>query len=357
MKQFHELKVSRVDRECRDALRVTLDVPIELQQQFVFSPGQHLPLSLMHEGRTIRRTYSICSASGSWPLEIGVRTQPGGEFSEYVANELKAGDRLDVMPPSGRFHVDVDTAQARSYLGFAAGSGITPILSIMRAVLESGSHNRFALFYGNRELATTMFIEDLFALKNRFLDRLQLYFLFSREAQEFAIMQGRLDSRKVGELYRHFCSGLNAADAYVCGPETMIADVTAALRECGLADEHIHSERFGVPRTRIGRPQEVELSTEETSANVTVIMDGHRKSFSMPLLGKSIVDAAAENGIDLPFSCKAGVCATCRTHLNTGDVSMDANYGLEPWEVEQGFILACQSHPVCDNIVLDYDKT
>ncbi len=355
MKQFHPLKVVAKQQETRDSLRIALDVPEALRPTFAFQPGQHLPIQTTVDGKRLRRTYSICSGLGDWPLEIGVRVQPGGQFSEFAANELAVGDELEVMPPTGRFHVDLDSDNDKFYLGFAAGSGITPILSIARSILNGEPGSRFALFYGNRKQRSTMFIEDLYALKNQYPDRLQLHFVFSREDQEFEINAGRIDAEKVAELCAHFCRGDHADEAFVCGPDSMITTVTAALTERGMLADTIHAERFGVPR-RAMKPVAEEPAASKDTTTVTVIMDGHKKSFDMVRDGVSIVDAAAGSGVELPYSCKGGVCATCRTHLREGDVRMATNYGLEPWEVEAGFVLACQSQPVSEAILLDYDK-
>lgn len=356
MRKYHPLKVVTKQQETRDSVRIALEVPEALQREFEFQPGQHLPIQIERDGKRLRRTYSICSEQGHWPLEIAVRVQPGGQFSEYASNELAVGDELDVMPPNGQFHVNLDHANSKFYLGFAAGSGITPILSIMASVLKNEPASRAALFYGNRKQGTTMFIEDLYALKNRYPDRLQLQFIFSQEDQEFGIAAGRIDADKVAELYERFCSGDSADEAYVCGPDSMIATVSEALIGLGMAADAVHAERFGAPR-REARAAPTGPVASKDVALVTVIVDGHRKSFEMPRQGASIVDAAAENGLQLPYSCKGGVCATCRTHLREGEVIMETNYGLEPWEVEKGFVLACQSRPVSDTIVLDYDKS
>jgi len=355
MRQFHPLTVVGKRFETRDSVRVQLEVPEALRAEFCFQPGQHLPVRAERNGKTLRRTYSICSAPGDSRLEIGIRVQPGGAFSTYAAEELEVGDQLDVMPPFGQFHAEAAEAGGADVVAFAAGSGITPIISIVRSILESEPASRVALFYGNRKQSTTMFIDDLYALKNRFPDRLQLVFLFSREDQEFEIGAGRLDRARVVELHDRFCRGLAPAAAYVCGPDSMIDDVTAALLEVGMPREHIHAERFGAPR-RDAKPAAPAATTAAGTADVTVILDGHKKSFEMPHDGPNIVDAAAEHGIELPYSCKGGVCATCRTHVRSGEVRMQANYGLEPWEVEAGFVLACQSTPVSDEVVLDYDK-
>jgi ring-1,2-phenylacetyl-CoA epoxidase subunit PaaE len=355
MKQFHPLTVVAKTPETRDSIRIALDVPIDLRDEYSFQAGQHLPIQIEREGKKLRRTYSICSLQGEWPLQIGIRVQPGGQFSEFAESHLNIGDTVDVMPPTGRFHVSVDAANEKFYLGFAAGSGITPILSVMASVLSREPGSRFALFYGNRKQNTTMFIDDLFALKNRFPDRLQLHFLFSREDQEFAIAGGRLDDEKIRELMKRFCAGDSPDEAFVCGPDTMITTVTETLVDLGMPADHVHSERFGVPRKSAA--EKTAVVAEDDLSEVTVVMDGHRKTFNMPRSGISIVDAAAEHGVELPYSCKGGVCATCRTHVQRGEVEMAVNYGLEPWEVEEGFVLACQSTPLSDEVLLDYDKT
>lgn len=356
MKQFHPLTVVSKRNETRDSVRIAFDVPEELRDEFAFLPGQHLPIQIERDGKHLRRTYSICSPDGAWPLEIGVRIQPGGQFSEFAATELKVGDTLDVMPPTGRFHLPAERADGRVHIGFAAGSGITPILSIVASILQAEPHSRFALFYGNRKQNTTMFIEDLFALKNRYPERFQVHFVFSQEEQEFEISGGRIDAQKVAELCGRFCSGLDVDEAWICGPDSMIDTVSTALLKLGMAAEDVHAERFGVPR-KGAKPVTAAAPETGEAVRVTVIMDGHKKSFDMPRGGENIVDAAGEQGIELPYSCKGGVCATCRTHVRSGEVVMATNYGLEPWEVEKGFVLACQSTPVTDEVLLDYDKS
>lgn len=356
MRKFHSLTVSEKSNETPDSVRIRLQVPKDVQPEFEFLPGQHLPIQIEVEGRPVRRTYSICSTPGCGPLEIGIRIQPGGVFSQYVADTLQAGDELQVMPPFGQFHASIDPGNEKTYLAFASGSGITPIISIIRSTLDQEPGSRFLLFYGNRRQNTTMFIDDLYALKNRFPERLQLYFLFTREEQEFPIFSGRLDGEKTSELVNTFCDGLDPDEAFICGPDTMIESVRASLEDLGLARDAIHVERYGAPRIKAAATV-IDVPVSEHDCTVTVIMDGHKKSFQMASKGSGIVDAAAEQGIELPFSCKGGVCATCRTHVREGAVRMDTNFGLEPWEVEEGFVLACQSHPVTDKVTLDYDKT
>jgi ring-1,2-phenylacetyl-CoA epoxidase subunit PaaE len=356
MRRYHPLLIERIEPAAADAVRVALAVPPGLEETFRFHPGQHLPVQATIGGRVQRRTYSICSPPGVLPLEVGVRVQPGGVFSNHLAG-LAPGDTLEAMPPTGRFHVVLDPQAARTYVAFAAGSGITPILSIVRATLEAEPAGRFILFYGNRRQRTTMFIDDLYALKNRFPERLQLFFIFSREEQEFPIFSGRLDAAKTEELYRTFCAGLEPDAAFVCGPDTMIDTVRGVLEAAGMPAAAIHAERYGVPRKGAAPVAAVPAGkAAEHLADVTIIMDGHRKSFEMTAADANIVDAAAEHGIELPYSCKGGVCATCRTFLREGRVRMETNYALEDWEVEKGFVLACQSRPLTPEVVLDYDE-
>ncbi len=354
MKAFHPLTVENVQHETQDSVRIALGVPDELRDEYAFLPGQHLPFQATVDGKKLRRTYSICSALGAEPLEIGVRVQPGGQFSEFAAKKLEVGDTLEALPPSGQFHIKLDPAHEKDYVGFAAGSGITPILSMIKSVMKTEPKSRFILFYGNRKQTSTMFIEDLFALKNLYPERLQLNFVFSQEDQEFPWMAGRLDAAKVKELYTHFGAGLHTNDCFVCGPDSMIEDVTKALIELGMPEHHIHSERFGVPKK--GREPEAAAIATADVANITIIQDGVKRSFEMHHEDDNIVDAAGDHGIELPYSCKGGVCATCRCHVREGEVTMAVNYGLEPWEVEQGFVLACQSRPVSNAVTLDYDK-
>jgi ring-1,2-phenylacetyl-CoA epoxidase subunit PaaE len=355
MRKFHSLTISDKRDETRDSVRLTLQLPDSKRDEFAFLPGQHLPIQIEVDGKPVRRTYSICSTPGNGTLQLGIRIQPGGVFSGYVADSLKAGDVVEVMPPFGQFHASIDPASEKTYLAFAAGSGITPILSIIKSTLEQEPGSRFLLFYGNRRQNTTMFIDDLYALKNSFPERLQLYFLFTREEQEYPIFSGRLDADKTAELYRIFCQGLTPDEAFVCGPDPMTDTVREALIDLGMDAGAIHLERYGAPRKKPDtRPAEAPAG--EQDREIVVIMDGHKKSFQMSSGGSNIVDAAAAQGIELPYSCKAGVCATCRTHVRDGEVRMDTNYGLEPWEVEAGYVLACQSHPVTETVTLDYDK-
>lgn len=356
MRKYHPLTVAALRAETKDSVRIALALPDSLRDEFGFLPGQHVPIQATVDGKNLRRTYSLCSAPDGDLLEIGVRVQDGGQFSNYAAESLKVGDTLEVMPPVGRFHIEQDAAAPRRCLAIAAGSGITPILSIVRATLERDSESSVVLFYGNRRQQSTMFIDDLNALKNRFPTRLTLQFLFSREEQEFPLMGGRLDAEKLRELYALHCEEQPPDVAYVCGPDSLIPDVTAELESLGMPAEQIFAERFGATRTPAPREPE-QSGAAEPAVDVTVIMDGHERTFSVSAAATSLVDAAAENGVELPYSCKGGVCATCRAHLRDGEVEMRVNYGLEPWELEKGYVLACQARPKSKRITLDYDRT
>ena len=354
-----DLTVIDIQSETPDSVRVILEVPEGRRSDFEFEAGQHLPLTAEVGGRRLRRTYSLCGLPTDGVLSLGVRVQPHGRFSNYLRDELKVGTSISALPPAGRFVAGVDATRSRRVIALAAGSGITPILSICRAILEGEPESTVLLCYGNRTRQSTMFIDDLWALKNRFRERLQLHFLFSQEPQESPLGEGRIDEESIPKLIDAFSQDRLPDTAFVCGPDTMTASAQAALASLGVAPDSIHSERFGAPQradsdspgTDLGEPV-----PQQDEVSVTVLMDGHQQRFVMLDRQQTLVDAAADAGIELPYSCKGGVCATCRTHLQRGKVHMQANYGLEPWELEQGFVLACQSQPVSDEIVLDYDK-
>lgn len=362
MKHFHKLAIADIYRETPDSVCVRFDVPEDLREEFRFVQGQHLPVRAEIDGEVVRRTYSVCSATSDDVLRIGVRVQPDGQFSRYIADELKSGDRLEVMPPIGHFQTPLSPGNEKTYMAFAAGSGITPILSIIATTLAEERVSRFLLFYGNRTQESTMFLEDLYALKNKYPDRLSMHFLFSREEQEFEIFNGRLDQQKVGELYKTIGVGLTPDEVFICGPGNMIDTVRESLCDLGLDAVRIHSEHFAVESQGSDQVQEKKTARpEHTGADdetqVTVILDGHRKQFEMQMDDLTVLDAARENGLELPYSCESGVCSTCRTHMREGEVEMEVNFALEDWEVEQGFILACQSRPLTKTLILDYDKT
>jgi ring-1,2-phenylacetyl-CoA epoxidase subunit PaaE len=358
MLTFHPLKVCELRPEAADALCIGFEVPEALRGAYRFLPGQHIGIRARIDGQELRRTYSICSAADEPSLRIGVRVHEQGSMSQYLARQLRVGDTLEVLTPAGRFFAEPDPAAARTYCAFAGGSGITPILGIIKNILASEPESRVLLFYGNRTTATVMFAEELLALKDRYPQRLSLYFLLSREPQEVDLFNGRLDEEKVALLARTVFDP-RASDAFfLCGPGTMIESVRAALLALGVEPNRIHTERFAsdAPRraTAAGL-QQAPVPAKETT-QVTIVMDGRRRAFTMEGAGSTVLEAAERAGLELPYSCRAGVCSTCRTRVVRGAVNMTSNYSLEPWELEQGYVLCCQALPASPEIELSYDE-
>ncbi|MHC2463995.1 1,2-phenylacetyl-CoA epoxidase subunit PaaE [Bradyrhizobium embrapense] len=352
--RFHRLSVSDLRREASDAISMTFAIPDDLQGDYRFTPGQYLTLRTTMDGEEVRRSYSICSGPDDGELRIAVKKVDGGAFSNWAADELKAGDELDVMTPTGRFGVAHAPGEARTYVGFAAGSGITPILSIIKGVLAREPDSRFFLFYGNRTTEGVMFREALEELKDRFMQRLSVFHVISGEEQDIPILHGRLDGEKVRVLLRSLVPAATVDHVFVCGPAAMSETIEATCREIGIADERIHVERFvsefgGKPRAKVVVP-----AGAPPKATASLIIDGKRRE--VPVAdGESILDAALRAGMDLPFACKGGMCSTCRAKLVEGEAPMDLNYSLEPWELKAGFILTCQAKPCSGKVVVDYD--
>jgi ring-1,2-phenylacetyl-CoA epoxidase subunit PaaE len=356
-KGFHELTVARIDRDTPDSVAVSLDVPAGLRGQFSFLPGQYLTLRATIDGEDVRRSYSICSCPGDGELRVGVRRVEGGLLSSFANDRLKAGDRLQVMSPQGAFGVKVDPTARNDYLLVAAGSGITPLLSIARSVLEAEPQSRVTLLYGNRRVATIMFREELEDLKDRFLDRFVLFHVLSGEAQDVALFSGRIDAARIRAFHEAGMIDPASIDAaFVCGPGGMIEDVAAALASLGVDAARIRSERFtpapdARPRPASGKARE----TAAQGVEIEIVLDGVRKAFRMAGPAETVLQAAQKSGIDLPFSCAGGMCATCRCKVVEGSVEMDVNYSLQPWETDAGYALACQSHPTSRRLVIDFD--
>jgi len=357
MSKFHRLVVAKVERETRDAVAITFAVPDALAEPFRFTAGQHLTLRADIGGQDVRRSYSICSGARDGSLRIAVKRNPGGVFSAWANETLKAGDALDVMPPLGHFGVPLVSGSRRSYAGFAAGSGITPLLSIVKTTLATEPLSRFTLFYGNRASGTVMFKEELAALKDTYLTRFNLVHVLSREAQDIDLLHGRIDRTKADALAAHWLD-LEAIEAvFVCGPDGMMQAVAEALKARGCPDAKVRIERFAtsVPRHehRPAKPPE----PGHTECAVTVVLDGATRTFTLEKGKESILEAGLKAGIEIPYSCKSGVCSTCRAKLTAGEVDMDVNFALEDYEVARGFVLTCQSHPVTDQVAVDYDQT
>jgi ring-1,2-phenylacetyl-CoA epoxidase subunit PaaE len=357
MSRFHPLPVARVERETRDAVAITFAVPPDLADAFRFQPDQHLTLRTRIGGEDVRRSYSICSAAHEGALRIAVKRNPRGTFSCWANEQLKAGDVLDVLPPVGHFNVALDPSARRHYVAFAAGSGITPVLSIVKTALATEPHSEFTLIYGNRASSTVMFKEELAALKDLYVDRFNLVHVLSREAQDIELLHGRIDRDRADALLSRWVD-LDAVDAvFVCGPDGMMQAVVDALAGRGYPSSKVKIERFAtsIPKHE-HRPAKLPEPGHD-QCSVTVIIDGSTKSFSLDKSSESILEAGLAHGIELPYSCKAGVCSTCRAKLVQGEVDMDANYALEDYEVARGFVLTCQSYPVTDTVTVDYDQT
>ncbi len=354
--RFHRLTIQDVRRETHDAVSLAFAPPVELGTDYRFEPGQYLTLRAMVDGEDLRRSYSICSSPDENELRVAVKRVNGGAFSTWINATAKPGDQIDVMTPTGRFGLQRHPGDGRVHVGFAAGSGITPILSILKGVLAREPTSRFFLFYGNRTSADMLFREELEFLKDRFLNRLSLFHVLSREEQDLPALNGRLDGEKVRLLLRSLVPAAMVDHAFLCGPAEMSAEIEATLKELGLSDDQIHIERFvstagGKPRAAPKPPSE----TEAAAHAATLISDGKRRDVPVAA-GEAILDAALRAGIDLPYACKGGMCSTCRAKLVEGTVEMTTNYSLEPWELKAGYILTCQAHPTSSTVTVDYDQ-
>lgn len=358
MLQFYPLQVTSVAKNTRDAVVVTFDVPAELDNKFNFRPGQYLTLRTHVGGDELRRSYSICAAPGDGHLRVAIKKLNDGAFSTWANHELAAGQTLDVMPPDGHFTVDFDPQAKRHYVAFAVGSGITPILSLVKSALEIEPESTFTLYFGNRASSAVLFREEIEDLKNRFMSRLSLVYIMSREQQDIELFNGRLDGDKVAQLLTKWTDPATIDYAFVCGPQDMTESVIAALQEKGLEKQQIKFELFGSPKgprtLRTGK--DVSKAPGAEMCEVTIVQDGITRSITIEKNKDSLVDSALARGIELPYSCKGGVCSTCRCKVVEGEVDMDANFALEDYEVERGFILSCQSFPVTDKLVIDFDQ-
>lgn len=350
---FHSIPVTEVRRETDDAVSVRLAVPDSLRSAFTFKPGQHLTLRRVVAGEEHRRSYSLCAGLDDGEWRIGIRELPGGVVSTWANRELRVGDVVEVMPPDGAFCAEPDPTQARHVVLIGAGSGITPLLSIAKSVLAREPASRVSLLYGNRRLATVMFREDLENLKDAYLARFALYHVFSREPQEVDLFDGRLDAARLGRFLDTLLPPDTIDDVYLCGPSAMLDALVPALAARGVAEDRIHVERFGTD-VQTPAPRETALAGGP-EATVTVVADGMRRELRLARDGQSILDAARAAGLDLPFSCKSGVCSTCRARLTDGTVRMDRNFALMKSDLAAGFILTCQAHPTSDRVCVDFD--
>ena len=353
MAKFHTLKVAELFRPTEESVAVTFEIPEELSEDFTFTQGQHLTLKKEINGEDTRRSYSICSCPIDETLTVAIKKLEGGAFSTYANDILKEGDELEVMPPHGNFYVQLDPANANTYVAFASGSGITPILSIIETTLRTEPESEFTLFYGNSRTSTIIFQEKLEALKNRYMGRFSLYHILSKERQESDLFNGRIEAEKIQAYARLFFDPQSVDHFFTCGPEEMMLTVQSELKNLGVADEKIHLELFTSPVGKLGAGSK-EVKHEKASAEITVVLDGNSMTFPYDS-DKSILDVAFDNGADLPYACKGGVCSTCVCKVEEGEVSMDVNYALEPDELERGLVLSCQSFPKTEKVKLNFD--
>lgn len=357
MAHFYPLRVQRLCRETRDAVVVTFAVPPELKEAFHYIQGQHLTLRATIDGSDERRSYSICSAVQDDELRVAVKKAAGGVFSTWMNERVEAGQTIEVMPPMGHFNTPLSPDNRKHYVAFAAGSGITPVLSIIKTTLLAEPHSHFTLFYGNRASSTVIFKEELADLKDLYLDRFNLVHVLSREQQDVDLFNGRITREKCEQLLTHWVDLSDIDTVFICGPEGMMHDVSETLQAHGFDKGRIKIELFAASIPKKTTAHHVQQGAGEQECLVTVVMDGRSRTFTLEKNKEPILDAALKQGIELPYSCKGGVCSTCRAKLVEGEVDMDTNFALEDYEVARGFVLCCQSYPVTDRVVVDFDQS
>jgi ring-1,2-phenylacetyl-CoA epoxidase subunit PaaE len=355
---FHPLRVRRIEPDTSEAVIVSFDVPEELREVFGFTQGQYLTLRKEIDGQDLRRSYSICAGVDDGELRVGVRKVQGGTFSNWINSALQPGDTLQVMAPEGRFFVPIEPEAHRHHVGIAGGSGITPILSIMKTVLAREPFARFTLIYGNRSLKSTMFKEEIEDLKNRYMTRLALQHVFSDEHTDVPINMGVMNREKIAEFLEGLVPAGQIDHVYICGPFQMNDEAEAALLAAGVAEERIHIERFGIaqPTGPVGAVVHEALPGDAEQARITIVRDGLSREIPFTKGQPSILDAASSAGLEVPYSCTSGVCGTCRAKLLEGEVRMERNFALDKNEVAGGFILTCQAHPLTERVVLSFDE-
>jgi ring-1,2-phenylacetyl-CoA epoxidase subunit PaaE len=358
--KFNTLKVKDVRRETKDCVSVSFEVPADLSEQYKFKQGQYLTLRETIEGEDVRRSYSICSGINDGELRVAIKEVPNGLFSSWANNHLKPGHEMQVMTPTGHFTSTLDSDQQKNYLLFAAGSGITPILSIARSVLQTEPGSEVTLFFGNRYFQSIIFRDLLEDMKDSYLGRFRVFHILSAEPNEIGLFSGRIDENKLEELAKTFIDTDNTDEVFVCGPESMIRCVSSFMASKNVAPEKVHFELFASPgdgkKAEPAKTQEKQPLPSGKKCAVTVMFDGQESNFFMPMDGTVILDAAQKSGMDIPFSCKGGMCCTCRAHLSEGKAEMKVNYALEPGEVDAGYVLTCQAVPLTDHVVVDFDR-
>ncbi len=354
---FYPVTVSNVRRETPDCVSIAFDIPAALKDKFSFTAGQYINVRAVVGDRELRRSYSLCSAPHSGQWRVAIKRVDGGQFSQWANALLREGDDLEIMPPDGRFLFVPEADAKRNLLLLAAGSGITPILSILTTLLEREPKSRVTLAYGNRRVRDIIFKEAIEDLRDRYLGRFQLIHSLSGEAQESPLANGRLDAEKVSRILKTIVPATTLDAVYICGPNEMIDACASATREAGVLESKIHKELFGSPTPRRPTIDAASLATDLTdSAAVTVVADGIERVLQVPYRGESVLDISLAAGIDAPFACKAGVCSTCRARVLSGEVKMDANFTLEQHEIDRGFVLTCQSHPITNEVKITFDE-
>lgn len=356
MSRFHPLRVASMTRETRDAVVVTFEVPEAERAVFRFKQGQHLTVRAELDGEEIRRSYSICSAPFENKLCIAVKRVQDGVFSTWVNQHLTPGHVVECMAPSGHFHVPLEPESKRHHVAFAAGSGITPVISIIKATLDAEPTSRFTLIYGNRASSSVIFKEELSNLKDIYLDRFNLVFILSREQQDIELFNGRIDGAKCDALLKKWIDPAGIDVAYICGPQGMMEEVSNSLQAHGVSRDRIKMELFASGQLRGARQRPEIAASVNHECRVTIIQDGRRREFTTEKNRHTLLESALEQGIELPYSCKGGVCSSCRCKMTAGEVDMDVNFALEDYEVARGFILTCQSYPLSSEVVLDFDQ-
>lgn len=357
MARFHDLKVTDIHKTIRDAVVVTLEPMNGATEEFDFIAGQYLTFRRDFEGEELRRSYSICAGKDDGVLQVGIKRVDGGAFSGWANAELSVGDIVQAMPPMGSFHAPINENAEKQYLGFAGGSGVTPVLSILKTTLAREPQSRFALIYANKGINTIMFREELEDLKNLYMGRLNVIHILETDSQEIDLFTGLVTQEKCAQLFKHWVDIENVDTAFICGPEPMMLGIAAALRDHGLDDSQIKFELFASaqPGRAKRKASAADANRTDNQTNASITLDGSTQTLTIPK-DMSLLDAALDNAMDAPYACKAGVCSTCRCKVLEGEVEMLANHALEDYEVAKGYVLSCQAYPLTDRVVVDYDQ-
>lgn len=357
MSKFHKLKVIDIREETAECKSIAFAIPKELEADFAYVQGQYLTLRTVINGEDVRRSYSLCSSplDGEW--RVAIKKIEGGKFSTFANENLQVGDTLDAMPPLGRFFTKTAVEHQKHYIAFAAGSGITPILSIMKTILLTEPNSQFTLVYGNKNTSSIIFHEAIEKLKNKFMTRLSVYYLLSREGLEEPILNGRITKEKCKDLFDNLIDVQTGDEFFICGPESMIFAVKDVLQDIGVTSNNIHFELFTSPDGKLGESKKRVIAQGEQGkvCEVSVISDGRTFVFDLAFGENNLLDAAMQQGADLPYACKGGVCCTCKARVLEGEVEMDINYGLVEEEVKAGFVLTCRSYPKSKKVSINFD--